>query len=194
METLLAPHEYSVEIKRSRFIARAAPVTCPEAAMEFLRQASEAGADHNCWAYRVGDEYRFNDDGEPGGSAGRPILAAIDGQGLDEVAVVVTRTFGGIKLGVGGLVRAYGGTAAECLRTAQRRTLVRTVVVRLRAPFECLGAAHGLLEQRALQRLREAFDERGVVLEVAVEEGQEPALLRAFVDATRGKGSGEIVE
>ncbi len=72
-------------------------------------------------------EYRSNDDGEPGGTAGRPILAAIDGQGFDRVAVVVTRWYGGIKLGAGGLVRAYGGAAAECLRAAPRRPLVVAV-------------------------------------------------------------------
>src|SRR3546814_18000784 len=82
-------------------------------------------ATHNCWAWRIGDDYRSNDDGEPAGTAGRPILAAIDGQGMDRVVVVVTRWFGGIKLGAGGLVRAYGGTAAECLRRAVGRASCR---------------------------------------------------------------------
>jgi uncharacterized YigZ family protein len=191
METLSAPFDYSTEIKKSRFIARAAPVSSPQEALEFVHRASQSDANHNCWAYRVGDEYRFNDDGEPGGSAGRPILSAIDGQGLDQVAVVVIRYFGGIKLGVGGLVRAYGGTAAECLRTGPRRPLVRFVKLRLKAPFDCLGAIHGWLDQRGLTRLREEYNEKGVVLEVLVEEGQETALVQAFTDATRGRGSSE---
>lgn len=193
METLIAPFDYSTEIKKSRFIARAAPVCSPEEALEFVRRASQFDANHNCWAYRVGDEYRFNDDGEPGGSAGRPILSAIDGQGLDQVAVVVIRYFGGIKLGVGGLVRAYGGTAAECLRTGPRRLLVRFVKLRLKAPFDCLGAIYGWLDQRGLTRQREEYDEKGVVLEVLVEEGEESALVQAFMDATRGRGSSEPV-
>jgi hypothetical protein len=92
---------------------------------------SPTDATHNCWAWRIGGDYRSSDDGEPAGTAGRPILAAIDGQGFDRVMVVVTRWFGGIKLGAGGLVRAYGGAAAECLRTAPRVPLVgmRTLVL-----------------------------------------------------------------
>jgi putative IMPACT (imprinted ancient) family translation regulator len=89
-------------------------------------------------------DYRSSDDGEPAGTAGRPILAAIDGQGFDRVMVVVTRWFGGIKLGAGGLVRAYGGAAAECLRTAPRVPLVgmRTLVL---AGFDDLGSVHAAL-------------------------------------------------
>ncbi len=89
-----------------------------------MQQISNTTATHNCWAYRIGQDYRFNDDGEPGGTAGRPILQAIEGQGVDRVVVVVTRWYGGIKLGAGGLARAYGGTAAECLRLAERTPLV----------------------------------------------------------------------
>lgn len=122
--TLGAPARHEALIRKSRFLARAAPVADAVAAAAFLEAAADPGATHNCWAWRVGERYRFSDDGEPGGSAGRPILAAIDGQDMDAVAVVVTRWYGGIKLGVGGLVRAYGGTAAECLRTAPRRALV----------------------------------------------------------------------
>ncbi len=73
--------------------------------MAFLQQVAVTDATHNCWAYRHGQDYRSSDDGEPAGTAGRPILAAIDGQGFDRVMVVVTRWFG-IKLGAGGLVRA----------------------------------------------------------------------------------------
>ncbi|MEO7916289.1 MAG: YigZ family protein, partial [Dokdonella sp.] len=115
-ETLAAFAELSQEIRKSRFVARAAAIDTVAAAIAFIESASAADAGHNCWAYRIGDDYRFNDDGEPGGTAGRPILAAIEGQGLDGVAVVVSRWFGGIKLGAGGLMRAYGRCAAECLR------------------------------------------------------------------------------
>ena len=74
--------------------------------MRFFAANSDPEATHNCWAYKIGQEYRFNDDGEPGGTAGRPILQAIEGQGMDRVAVLVVRWFGGVKLGAGGLVRA----------------------------------------------------------------------------------------
>ena len=112
--TLAGPCQHLEEIKKSRFLAQAAPVDTPEQALAFVRQVGDPAATHNCWAYRIGQDYRFNDDGEPGGTAGRPILQAIEGQGIDRAVVVVTRWYGGIKLGAGGLVRAYGGTAAEC--------------------------------------------------------------------------------
>ncbi len=94
------------EIKKSRFLAQAAPVDTPEQALAFVQAMSDPAATHNCWAYRIGQAYRFNDDGEPGGTAGRPILQAIEGQGIDCAVVVVTRWYGGIKLGAGGLARA----------------------------------------------------------------------------------------
>lgn len=86
-----------------------AAATEPRGRTPFLQAVQDLQATHNCWAYKVGAQYRFSDDGEPAGTAGRPILSAIEAQHLDRVMVVVTRYFGGIKLGVGGLVRAYGG-------------------------------------------------------------------------------------
>src|SRR5690606_37193470 len=98
-----------LEVKHSRFIANAAPVSSPAEALDYLSEVAVRDATHNCWAWRIGGDYRSSDDGEPAGTAGRPILAAIDGHGYDQVMVVVTRWYGGIKLGAGGLVRAYGG-------------------------------------------------------------------------------------
>ena len=112
MRTLAAESAHEQVIKRSRFLAVASRADSPEAALVWLGRNAASDASHNCWAYRVGNEYRFSDDGEPGGTAGRPILAAIEGAGLDHVIVVVTRWYGGVKLGAGGLVRAYGGTAS----------------------------------------------------------------------------------
>ena len=106
------------EVKRSRFVARAAPVTSPEEAMDFVRARSDPAASHNCFAYRIGHEYRFSDDGEPGGTAGRPMLSALEGSGFDGVCVLVTRYYGGTQLGAGGLVRAYGGAASAVLDDA----------------------------------------------------------------------------
>src|SRR6202012_2980677 len=121
LHTLVTIARHSEDIRKSRFLAQAAPVETPQQALAYVQAVSDAGATHNCWAYRIGQEYRFNDDGEPGGTAGRPILQAIEGQGIDRVVVVVTRWYGGIKLGAGGLARAYGGTAAEGMRLAERR-------------------------------------------------------------------------
>ena len=97
--TLAGPAEFLLEVKKSRHLARAVPVESPQAALDWIAAVSVPDATHNCWAYRVGQDYRFSDDGEPSGTAGRPILSAIDGQGLDGVAVVVTRWYGGVHLG-----------------------------------------------------------------------------------------------
>src|SRR4051794_24982489 len=113
-------------VKKSRFVALAGPVASEQAAKAFIADHSDPTANHNCWAWRVGQGCRSSDDGEPGGTAGKPILQAIDRLQLDNVAVVVTRWFGGILLGSGGLVRAYGGVAAACLRAS---SLVEIVAV-----------------------------------------------------------------
>src|SRR3546814_4239011 len=94
MFTLLSTTAYEQEIKRSRFLARAGPVADEQDARDFVAEHSVAGENPNCWAWRLGQTYRFSDDGVPGGSAGKPILQAIDGHDLDGIAVVVTRWFG----------------------------------------------------------------------------------------------------
>ncbi len=183
--TLAGPAEFLLEVKKSRHLARAVPVESPQAALDWIAAVSVPDATHNCWAYRVGQDYRFSDDGEPSGTAGRPILSAIDGQGLDGVAVVVTRWFGGIKLGAGGLVRAYGGAAAECLRTAPRRVLVERVDARIDCPFGHAGTAHALLAPHGAIKLDEGYGEDGLHLTLSVPVDALEALRTALRDATR---------
>lgn len=187
MWTLAEEHRHEEEVKKSRFIAIAARADDPETAMAFLESVRAPDATHNCWAYRIGEQYRFSDDGEPGGSAGRPILAAIEGQGIDHVMVVVIRYFGGTKLGVGGLVRAYGGTAAECLRTAHRVEELPKVLVQVRVPFEMSGPVFQLLEQHEANRTALSYLEQGLVLTLEVQESALADLEAALRDATRGR-------
>lgn len=186
-DTLAASATLTLEVKHSRFIAHAAPVTTPDAALAFVAQVGDPDATHNCWAYRIGSEYRSSDDGEPAGTAGRPILAAIDGQGYDQVVVVVTRWFGGIKLGAGGLVRAYGGAAAECLRTAQRRALIEMREVWLASPFDELGNVHAALAAFSVEKLGENFDEHGARLHLRLPADRVAALKTHLRDATRDR-------
>ncbi|MFH1463922.1 MAG: YigZ family protein [Pseudomonadota bacterium] len=192
--TLAAPARHEQVVKHSRFLAQAVPVTSPEEAVAALTALSDAAATHNCWAWRVGERYRSSDDGEPGGTAGRPILAAIDGRGLDGVLVVVTRWFGGIKLGAGGLVRAYGGAAAECLRTAAVVEVRRLVTLGITAGFADLGAVHGLLDRLGVQRLGEDYAPDAVTLRVSLDEAEVEAFQRALADATRGRVQGLVAD
>ena len=186
-DTLAAPATHALEVRHSRFLAHAAPVDAPAAAMAFIARASEPEATHNCWAWRIGQEYRSSDDGEPAGTGGRPILAAIDGQGCDRVAVVVTRWYGGIKLGAGGLVRAYGGTAAECLRLAERRPLVAMAALELACAFEDLGAVHVALAAHAAEKTGERFEADGAHLSLSLPAARVEALRARLRDATRDR-------
>jgi uncharacterized YigZ family protein len=185
--TLAEPYTLEQHIQKSRFIAKAAPVESPASALEFLSSVSEPAATHNCWAYQIGLHYRFSDDGEPGGTAGQPILRAIQTQGLDRVMVVVTRYFGGVKLGAGGLVRAYGGVAAQCLRAAPKREIVPLVRLQLETPFELAGQVYGLLERWKLARASETYSQAGLVVEILIEEARLEEFRQAMVDGTRGR-------
>ena len=124
-KTIVAKARAELRVQGSRFIASAHNAPTKGESQKFIRSIRKEffDATHNCYAYRMGvkgDQFRFNDDGEPGGSAGRPILAAIDREGLTDVVIVVTRFFGGTKLGVGGLVRAYGAAAEAVLHKAEQ--------------------------------------------------------------------------
>jgi uncharacterized YigZ family protein len=186
-QTLAAPATHAIVVRHSRFLAQAAPTADVNAALAFLEARADRAATHNCWAYRIGADYRSSDDGEPAGTAGRPILAAIDGQGLDQVAVVVTRWYGGIKLGAGGLVRAYGGAAAECQRNAARRPLVVLLEMQLHAAFEDLGAVHAALLAHGAMKREEAFESDGVRMRVSLPADQAEAVRVRLRDATRDR-------
>ena len=185
--TLAAEARLQQEIKKSRFLAQASSVDDIDAALAFIVRVSTREATHNCWAYKIGTGYRFNDDGEPGGSAGRPILAAIEGQGLDRVVVVVTRWFGGVKLGVGGLVRAYGGCAAECLRLAPKRARVERRRMRVRCDYAAAAALHARLRDFEAIKHTERADADGVEFELDVPDESATALIDYLRDLTRGR-------
>jgi uncharacterized YigZ family protein len=191
--TLSAPAHLAQEVRKSRFLANAANVATADAALAFVAAAAHAHATHNCWAYRVGQQYRFNDDGEPAGTAGKPILQAIEGQGLDEVVVVVTRWFGGIKLGAGGLMRAYGGCAAECLRNAERRELIETLDVEFALGFIALPLLRARLADFEAQKLAENFVSEGAVLRLRVPASRIDALRTLLADLSRGRAALRIL-
>jgi uncharacterized YigZ family protein len=185
---LAAHHSLSQEIKRSRFLAIAGPVASEEDARAFIASNSVADANHNCWAWRIGQAYRFNDDGEPSGTAGKPILQAIDGKGLDQVAVVVTRWFGGVLLGSGGLVRAYGGTAALCLQAAEKTKIVPAISVGIELVFADLALVKArLLAMREVSITQEVFTACGAVLTVSLPCEDADAALHLVTDLTRGR-------
>ncbi len=173
--TLAGTNRLEEEIKKSRFIAVGAPAESPEEAMAFLESVREVKATHNC-------------------TAGRPILAAIEGQGLDHVMVVVIRYYGGIKLGAGGLVRAYGNTAAECLRTAPRKEVRPTVTASGPTPFDLIGTLYPLIERLGIERLGEEYRTDGVALRLRMDATLLESFLTELRNTTRGRVEAQIEE
>lgn len=185
--TLAAPCEYFEEIKKSRFLTKASPVGSADEAFAFIHAVSEPAATHNCWAWKIGQLYRFSDDGEPGGTAGRPMLTAIEGQDCDGVVVVVTRWYGGIQLGTGGLARAYGGSAAKCLQRGERVALVERAGYGCHCSFSELGALKSRFNDFDTVLLEERFDAEGALLTLAVPPEHVAALDEYLGNLTRGR-------
>jgi uncharacterized YigZ family protein len=185
--TLSGLSDYLEDIKKSRFQVWAGPVQSAPEALSFFVQHGDPTATHNCWAYRIGSEYRFNDDGEPGGTAGRPILQAIEGQQCDRVAVLVVRWFGGIKLGPGGLMRAYGGTAAQCLRLADKVELVDETTLQCHCDFSDMAIVQSRLGAHQARIVSEAFDLAGVMWEITLPRSQLPGFIEQLTNLTRGQ-------
>ncbi|GAB4848773.1 hypothetical protein Ancab_003501 [Ancistrocladus abbreviatus] len=146
------------EIKKSKFIAIAGPISSEQAAHSFLSQVRDTRATHNCWAYKIGDQYRCSDDGEPSGTAGKPIYSAIVSSGIDRIMVVVIRYFGGIKLGTGGLVRAYGGVASECLRNAPTCLVKSKIRFGVEVSFELLGILYHQLQRFQAEEVKQDYE------------------------------------
>ena len=156
--TLAGPVESELLIKKSRFLGRVMPVSGrAEAYAEVARlKALHPGAVHVCWALLAGGQSAAVDDGEPSGTAGRPMLDVLRHQQLEGVLATVARYFGGIKLGAGGLVRAYTDTVATALQQAERVPIIRQVVLGCRVGYELEGVLR-----------RELAAREGVLLDVA---------------------------
>lgn len=186
---LKAPSRYQEEIRKSRFLAQAVPLAHPDDADALLRQLSAPDATHNCWAWRFGQHYRFNDDGEPSGTAGRPILAAIEHQQFDQVLVVVTRWYGGIQLGTGGLARAYGGCAAKCLQAGDSEPYVPRQRARGHCPYSQLEIFKSRLPDFDAVLEAEEFDADGAWLTLALPPAQLVAAQELLSNLSRGESS-----
>lgn len=186
--TLDRIERFEQDVRKSCFLAIACPVESEAEVKQYLAEVSDLSASHNCWAYRIGQAYRFSDDGEPSGTAGKPILQAIDGQALDRTLVVVTRWFGGILLGSGGLIRAYGGTAALCLRAAAKTEYVERVTLGVSLGFSDLALVKARLGSFAgLVMDDETYHDTGarLVFRVPAEKAEEVG--RMIVDLTSGR-------
>ncbi|OAN12683.1 elongation factor [Photobacterium jeanii] len=151
-----AAASFEEEIKKSRFITYLAHTPTVEAAKAFVQQIKTQHADarHNCWAFVAGRpedsmKWGFSDDGEPSGTAGKPILAQLTGSGVGEITAVVTRYSGGIKLGTGGLVKAYGGGVQQALALLQTQEKVMMAELTLSCAYNQVSLVETLLAEYA---------------------------------------------
>ncbi|GMH44772.1 hypothetical protein BSKO_12724 [Bryopsis sp. KO-2023] len=155
--------------------------------MGLVKSEGDPSASHNCFAHCIGQNYRSTDDGEPGGTAGQPMLNAIESEGLDHVCVMVTRYFGGTKLGTGGLVRAYGGCARTCLKEAKRIFVKPKIHIEMSMTFNLVGQIYPLLEKVGARRFKEDYGKDGLVtLEATVESGKLEKLTQLVKSASSG--------
>ena len=162
--TLAEPSEGEYSEKRSKFLAYAYPVTTEEEALERVREVRVRYYDarHVCWAYRLGptgDPYRANDDGEPSGTAGKPIHGILVSLGLTEVIVLVVRYFGGVKLGTSGLIEAYREAALAALTDAPRRECILTERIRLTFSYELMGPVMRIVKETEARVVVQDFRE-----------------------------------
>lgn len=167
-DTIASSHRASIKVSRSEFIGIAFPTSEEDSFFSELQRIEKEffDATHHCWAFRLfdggHDRTRSSDAGEPSGTAGKPILNAIVGSALSDVGVVVVRYYGGVKLGTGGLARAYRDAAQEVLNAVARETRYVYDEIRVEAPFSRINQLYRLVEPPRVLLHGEAFGEPNV--------------------------------
>ncbi|NLV58717.1 MAG: YigZ family protein [Clostridiales bacterium] len=197
-KTLLRRAETGYLVQKSRFIGHARPVTAPEEALAFLEEIRQKHreANHNCYAYIIGQNagiMRYSDDGEPGGTAGMPILEVLKARKVVDAAVVVTRYFGGILLGAGGLVRAYSHACALAVDAAGVCEMHPTQRWMLEVAYPLWDRVlHRLGTMPA--RLENTQFGTAVSFELLMKEAEAPGVLEALTSLTDGRMESLLAE
>ena len=178
-------HEFVVE--KSRFISFACQVSTVGQANFFIESISKQHYDatHNCYAYLTDEGQKFSDDGEPQGTAGMPILNAIKGKQLHNVAVVVTRYFGGIKLGAGGLVRAYGKAASNVLEEAEKVQFLQCDLFKVKCDYSYVSSVEATAF--AFGKIAEREYYADVTYKIIVPTAKSNDFEKKLIDVTQGR-------
>ena len=192
-KTVYEGGEGEIVEKKSRFIATVRPVETEEEALAFIEEMKKKywDARHNCYVYTVGAnrEYtRCSDDGEPSGTAGRPMLDVVLGEEIYNVAVVVTRYFGGVLLGTGGLVRAYSRAVQEGLGASAVIEKVRGAVLEVTTDYNGIGKIQYIAGERSIPILDSEYTDK-VVLKLLVPEPELEGVRKAITEATSGRAA-----
>ena len=197
-KTVYAGGEAEIIEKKSRFIATVKPVKSEEEAIAFIEGLKKKywNATHNCSAYVIGEHFqvqRCSDDGEPSGTAGKPMLDVLLGEELHDTAVVVTRYFGGTLLGTGGLVRAYQASTKAGLEASTVITRMHGSRVSVETDYTGLGKIQYILGQRGLTILNSEYTDK-VALEVLLPETEVKAVMAEITEGTNGQAVMEVME
>ncbi|MEF2509837.1 YigZ family protein [Vibrio mimicus] len=185
--------QFEEEIKKSLFITYLAHTPSIDSAKAFVEEIKRLHADarHNCWAFVAGRPqdsmlWGFSDDGEPSGTAGKPILAQLTGSGVGEITAVVTRYYGGVLLGTGGLVKAYGGGVQQALKRLQTIEKKITTSVHLTLDYAMIPLLHSLMAQFSATEMEAHYNEQ-VQLVVELEALQCDAFIQAVINKSGAK-------
>jgi uncharacterized YigZ family protein len=190
--------EAEIVEKKSRFIATVRPVKSEEEALAFIEEMKKKywNATHNCFAYVLGEHFhmqRCSDDGEPSGTAGKPMLDVLLGEEIHDVAVVVTRYFGGTLLGTGGLVRAYSASTKEGILASKVITKMYGQLVSIETDYTGLGKIQYILGQRGLTTLDSVYTDK-VALKVLLPEADIGQVIADITEGTNGQAQIELLE
>lgn len=174
--------------KKSRFIGQIAPVQSEEEAYEFIEKIKKKHYDarHNCFAFSIGEgmpTLRFSDDGEPQGTAGKPILEVINGSGIHNICIVVTRYFGGTLLGTGGLVRAYTDASKEALKACTTKLMQRLVPCEIKTNYNDMGKIQYILNTENVNIKDTVFTDE-VMFQIEIPADIAPKVVKEITDAT----------
>ncbi|WP_061036177.1 MULTISPECIES: YigZ family protein [Vibrio] len=188
-----APAQFEEEIKKSVFITYLAHTPNIEAAKAFVEQIKTKHSDarHNCWGFVAGRpedsmKWGFSDDGEPSGTAGKPILAQLSGSGVGELTAVVTRYSGGIKLGTGGLVKAYGGGVQQALKLLQTIEKKITTKLRLELDYGFMPIVQSIMPQFGVVEVEAEYSDQ-VVLVLEIELREVSAFTQTIINKSGAK-------
>lgn len=197
-QVLLEAGQAEIVEKKSRFIAYLAKCESEKEATDFIEMIKKKHWDarHNCSAFVIGDSAqltRCSDDGEPAGTAGRPMLEVLLGSGVRNVAVVVTRYFGGVLLGTGGLVRAYSQAVKEALDVSKIGTMQYGYRLKITTDYNGIGKILYLLGQRSIEPYESDYGEN-VSLGILVPYDEKESLCKEIIEATLGKAQIEKLQ
>lgn len=198
MKTIVREASIEIEIKKSRFLGRGFLRSAPDDALAAVKalRAAERDATHHVWAYRIGrdgEQARYSDDGEPRGTAGPPVLEILKAREATNTLIVVTRYYGGIKLGAGGLARAYGETARRVLEESGLKEIQLTLEAEAPVPYPLLGPLENFLAREEAEILGKTFGEF-VVVRFRIAAGREACFREFYSRLTAGKAALTVLE